>query len=151
MVIWDIAILEQHDVYMCVCNISPPERLDRFVWFFVRIKFLTQKFRIQHPAFLETRKIISTLKKPLHFREIQWGIYNTSSLKCNGFFQLIRVHHFRGVSGQTNTQTHWHPIALGDRWNNYPLTCKFLDFFLKSFHCDYCLHFFSNYFVGSKK
>ena len=26
------------------------------------------------------------LKKPLHFREIQWGIYNTTSLKCNGFF-----------------------------------------------------------------
>ena len=25
-------------------------------------------------------------KKPLHFREIKWGIYNTSSLKCNGFF-----------------------------------------------------------------
>ena len=27
----------------------------------------------------------SLTKKPLHFREIQWGIYNTSSLKCNGF------------------------------------------------------------------
>ena len=25
-------------------------------------------------------------KKPLHFREIQWGIYSTTSLKCNGFF-----------------------------------------------------------------
>ena len=25
-------------------------------------------------------------KKPLHFREIQWGINHTSSLKCNGFF-----------------------------------------------------------------
>ena len=26
-------------------------------------------------------------KKPLHFREIQLSIYNTSSLKCNGFFE----------------------------------------------------------------
>ena len=25
-------------------------------------------------------------KKPLYFREIQWGIYSTTSLKCNGFF-----------------------------------------------------------------
>ena len=25
-------------------------------------------------------------KKPLHVREIQWGIYSTTSLKCNGFF-----------------------------------------------------------------
>ena len=25
-------------------------------------------------------------KKPLHFREIQWGNYSTTSLKCNGFF-----------------------------------------------------------------
>ena len=25
-------------------------------------------------------------KKPLHFRESQWGIYNASSLRCNGFF-----------------------------------------------------------------
>ena len=30
-----------------------------------------------------TRKVLP--KKPLQFREIQWGIYNTSSLQCNGF------------------------------------------------------------------
>ena len=30
----------------------------------------------------QSTKILS--KKLLHFREIQWGIYNTSSLKCNG-------------------------------------------------------------------
>ena len=38
-------------------------------------------------------RILSThsafdIKKPLHFMEIQWRIYNTSSLKCNGFFEL---------------------------------------------------------------
>ena len=27
------------------------------------------------------------LKKPLQYREIEWGIYNTSILKCNGFFE----------------------------------------------------------------
>ena len=27
------------------------------------------------------------LKNPLHFGEIQWGIYYTCSLKCNGFFK----------------------------------------------------------------
>ena len=26
-------------------------------------------------------------KKPLHLREIQWDIYNTYSLKFNGFFR----------------------------------------------------------------
>ena len=35
-----------------------------------------------------------TLKRPLHFREIQWGIYNISSLKCNGFFDS----NFEGTS-----------------------------------------------------
>ena len=29
------------------------------------------------------------IKKPLHFREIWWDIYNNSSLKCNGFFIII--------------------------------------------------------------
>ena len=26
---------------------------------------------------------------PFHLREIQWGIYNISSLKCNGFFDIV--------------------------------------------------------------
>ena len=32
------------------------------------------------------QKSFQELKKSLHFREIQWGINHTSSLKCNGFF-----------------------------------------------------------------
>ena len=28
-------------------------------------------------------------KKPLHYRDIQWGINNTASLKCNGFFTFL--------------------------------------------------------------
>ena len=50
------------------------------------IKRFKVRYQIGQVLYMDGRFENQT-KKPLHFREIQWGIYNTSSLKCNGFFK----------------------------------------------------------------
>ena len=54
-------------------RIFPPFVLDSLIDYEILVKFAFVIVYIQR-------------KKPLHVREIQWCIYSTTSLKCNGFF-----------------------------------------------------------------
>ena len=43
-----------------------------------------------------SQNLVSNAKKPLHFKDTQWGIYNTSSLKYNGFFKHNLIQYSSG-------------------------------------------------------